>query len=100
MLQQGQAELKPEMKTIATYIFIDWLISVATFLTHVATLIKQMAMKLMSRYLTTMSQHKELKIAEKLYRNKRQLCRDTKSTINFEGQEDSRDREILCRDKK
>ena len=63
--------------------------NVETFLTHVGTLIKHMAMKLMSRHLTTLSRHKELNIAEKLYHDKRQLCRDTKSTISFEGQEDS-----------
>ena len=51
--------------------------NVVTFLTHVATLIKHMAMKLVSRHLTTLSQHKELKIAEK-------LCRDTQSIVNFD----------------
>ena len=55
----------------------------------IATLIKHMAMKLMSRHLTTLSRHNDLKIEEKLCRDKRQLCCDTNSTINFEGQEDS-----------
>ena len=50
--------------------------NVATFLNHVVTLIKNMAMKLMSR-------HKELKIVEKLCRDKRQLCRDTQSIVSF-----------------
>ena len=63
--------------------------NVATFLTHVTTLIKNMVMKLMSQHLTTLSRHKELKIAEKLCRDKRQLCRDTKSILRFEGQENS-----------
>ena len=61
--------------------------NVVTFLTHVATLIKHMAMKIMLRHLTTLSQHKELKIAEKLCCDKRQLCHDTKSVVSFEGQE-------------
>ena len=63
--------------------------NVATFPTHVATLIKNMAMKLMSQHLTTLSRHKELKIVEKLCRDKRQLCCDTKSIFRFEGQENS-----------
>ena len=49
---------------------------------NVATLIKRMAMKLMSR-------HKELKIEEKLCHDKIQLCHYLKSTISFEGLEDS-----------
>ena len=63
--------------------------NVVTFLSHVATLIKRMAMKLMSQHLKTLSRHEELKISEKLCCDKRQLCRDTKSTVNFEGQEHS-----------
>ena len=63
--------------------------NVETFLTHVATLIKHMGMKLMSRHLTTLSRHKKLKIAKNLYCDKRQKCYDTKATISFEGQEDS-----------
>ena len=45
-------------------------------------------MELLSRYSTTLSQHKELKMAEKLCREKRQLCYDTKSRVSIEGQED------------
>ena len=35
-----------------------------------------------------MSQHKELKMAEKLCRDKRKLCHDTKFKFNIESQED------------
>ena len=45
--------------------------NVATFVTHVATLIKHMAMKLMSLHLTTLSGHKELKIADYMSRQKK-----------------------------
>ena len=45
-------------------------------------------MELMLRHFTTLSQHKELKMVEKLYRDKRQLCRDKKSRVSIEGQED------------
>ena len=58
--------------------------NVATFLTHVVTLIKHMGMKLMSQHLTTLSRHKELKIAEELCRDKRQLCHGTKSIVIFD----------------
>ena len=58
--------------------------NVATFLTHAAALIKHMAMKLMSRHLTTLSLHKELKIVEKLCCDKRQLCRNTQSIVSFD----------------
>ena len=61
--------------------------NVATFLTHVMTLIKHRAIELTSRHLTTLLQHKELKIAEELYHDKRQLCRDIKSIVSLEGQE-------------
>ena len=44
-------------------------------------------MELMSRHFTTLSQHKELKMAKKLCQNKRQLCRDIKSRVSIEGQE-------------
>ena len=43
----------------------------------------------MSPHFTTLSRHKELKMVEKLCRDKRRLCHDTKSIVNFEGQEDS-----------
>ena len=41
----------------------------------------------MSRYFTTLFQHKELNKAKKLCRDKRQLCRDTKFRVNIERQE-------------
>ena len=44
--------------------------NVVTFVTHVATLIKHMAIKLMSRHLTILLRHKEFKIAEELCREK------------------------------
>ena len=45
-------------------------------------------MELMSRHFTTLLQHKELKMEKKVCRDKRQLCGDTKSRVNIEGQED------------
>ena len=59
---KDQAELKPEMETFATMDFyvatkLEKFIkkNVTTFLTHVATLIKHMAIKLMSRHLKYLS---------------------------------------------
>ena len=83
MLQQAalcrnkdQAELKTETKLVAT--------------SHnsVVTLMKVNGNGTLSRHFTTLSQPKELKMAEKLCRDKRQLCWDTKFRINIERQED------------
>ena len=66
---KDQAELKPKTKIVAT-------------------LIKANGNGTLSQYFRTLSQHKELKIVEKLCRDKRQLCRDTKFRVSIERQED------------
>ena len=38
--------------------------------------------KTLSRHVITLSRHKELKMAEKFCREKRQLCRDTKFRVS------------------
>ena len=53
----------------------------------VATLIKANDSGTLSRHFTTLFQHKELKMAEKLCCDKRQLCRDTKFKVSIEKQE-------------
>ena len=73
---KDQAELKPETNIIIT------------FHNSVVTLIKANSNGTLSQHFTTLSQHKELKMAEKLCRNKRQLCRDTKFRVSIERQED------------
>ena len=60
----------------------------ATSHNFVATLIKENGNGTLSRHFTTLSQHKELKIPEKLCRGKRQLCCDTKFRVSIERQED------------
>ena len=50
----------------------------------VATLIKENGSGTLSRHFTTLSLHKELKMVEKIYRDKRQLCRDMKFRVNIE----------------
>ena len=70
---KDQAELKPKMKIVATSH------------NYVATLIKANGRGTVSQHFTTMLQHKELKIAEKLCRDKRQLCHDIKSRVGIEG---------------
>ena len=73
---KDQAELKPETKIAVTpHNFF-------------AALIKENGSGTLSRHFTTLSQHKELKIAENLCHDKRQLCRDTKFTVSIEMQED------------
>ena len=83
MLQQAvlchnkdQAKLNLEMKIVVT--------------SHnsVATLIKANGSGTLSCHFTTLSQHKELKMSEKLCRNKRQLCCDTNFKVSIERQED------------
>ena len=54
----------------------------------VMTLIKANDSGTLSQNLTTLLQHKELKMAEKLCRDKRHLCRDTKLRVSIERQED------------
>ena len=54
----------------------------------VETLIKGNGSGTLSRPFITLSLHKERKMAEKLCRNKRQLCRDTKFKVSIERQED------------
>ena len=71
-----QAELNPETKIITT--------------SHnfVVTLIKENGSGILSRLFTTLSQHKELKMEEKLCCDKRQLCHNTKFRVIIERQED------------
>ena len=66
---KDQAELKPETNIVIT------------FHNSAVTLIKANSNGTLSRHFTTLSQHKELKMAEK-------LCRDTKFRVNIERQED------------
>ena len=54
----------------------------------VMTWIKENCNGTLSQHFTTLSQHKELKMAEKLCRDKRQLCHDTKFRVIIERQED------------
>ena len=44
--------------------------------------------KNLSRHVTSLLRHKELKMEEKLCRNKRQLCRDTKFRVS-NGRQDN-----------
>ena len=55
---------------------------------YVAISIKVDGSGTLSRHFTTLLQHKELKMAEKLCRDKRQLCRDTKFSVSIERQEE------------
>ena len=73
---KDQAELKAEIKIVVT--------------SHnsVTTLIKENGSGTLLRHFTTLSQHKELKIAKNLCHDKRQLCLDTKFRVNIERQED------------
>ena len=54
----------------------------------VTTFIKGNDNGTLSRHFTTLSQHKELKMTEKLCCDKRQLCCDTKFRVSIERQED------------
>ena len=54
----------------------------------VATLIKGNGSGTLSQHFKTLSQHKELKMVERLCHDKRQLCRDTKFRVRIERKED------------